>query len=68
MTVRSGKKALRVVSRVFCFGSSSGGAIVRFSNTLLSMSPLTNESSEQFELCDQETFGRWIGGNAYGTR
>jgi len=58
MTVRSGKKAFRVVSRVFCFGSSSGGLVVCFSNTLLSMSPLTDESSEQFELCDQETFGR----------
>jgi len=58
MTVRSGKKAFRVVFRVFGFGCSSGGVIVRFSNTLLSMSPLTDESSEQFEICDQETFGR----------
>lgn len=58
MTVRSGKKALRVVSRVFCFGRSSGGAVVRFSKTLLSMSPLIDDSSEQIELCDQETFGR----------
>lgn len=68
MTVRSGKKALRVVSRVLCFGRSSGALVVCFSNTPLSMSPLTDESSEQFELYDQETFGRWIGGNAYGTR
>ena len=58
MTVRSGKKAFRAVFRVVCFGRSSGGSIVRFSKTLLSMSPLTDESSEQFEICDQETFGR----------
>jgi len=59
--------ASRVVSCAPCFGRSLVGAVVSFTNTLPSVSPLTVESSEQIELGDRETAVGCKGGLAYGT-